>query len=188
MAIASTQLLTEPGLGKLPVAPYGFNRNVKRAGSFFFSEAAKEHQLHNLGLPRVHQAEPVKGLVYQDKVRRGAGVRFRGGGIDCYVNLAATAFIRLVRASKIDEDPPHQPCAESEEMGPIPEIQLTHVHQLQIDLMDEGGGLKSVPTAFIDHVAVGSPVQLVVHQVHQLAQCLLVPHLPCLKQKSNVVC
>jgi len=53
-----------------------------------------------------------------------------------------------------------------------------HVHQPQIDLVDQGGGLQGVASPFIRHITVRRPVQFLVHQRGQPLQCLPVPVAP----------
>src|SRR5262249_39618818 len=50
----------------------------------------------------------------------------------------------------------------------VPVLELLHVHQSQVDLVDQGGSLERLARCLLGHLLGGQPPQLVVNQRQQL--------------------
>ena len=92
--------------------------------------------------------------------------------------IVSPTFEGVVRAGKVNENAPHQPRADREEVGAILPTHVLELHQPQVDLVDERRGLQRVTFIFPGHLAARQAVQFVVDQGRQVLQGGLVPVSP----------
>ena len=76
----------------------------------------------------------------------------------------AAAFEAVGVAGVVDEDSSHGLGGDSEEVGPAVELGLRLVDELEVGLVDEGGGLEGVPRVFAAEEGACQGAELVVDQ------------------------
>ena len=74
----------------------------------------------------------------------------------------------------VHQDSAHHARREAEELGPVPPVDAALIHQPEICLVHERGGLKGMTCGFAAQVLGGKPVQLLVHDGEHLIEALLV--------------
>ena len=87
----------------------------------------------------------------------------------------------------IDEDLPHQPGRHAEEVRPARQCQAVHIHQSQIDLVDERRRLEGVSWRFAPEMAPRHAAQLVIHERDQAVERRRVALAPGQEQASYIV-
>jgi hypothetical protein len=142
----------KPGPGEVPVAADCTGRNFKDLDDFFFLKAAEIAQLHNFGLARSDFGERGERVVQGDHrtVRLG---RNDGGFIEIHAHRAMAAFLRAARPRGVHQNAPHHLRRNREELRALLPLYFRHIHQSQIDFVDQGGGLQRVVPPFAFHVA-----------------------------------
>ncbi len=60
-------------------------------------------------------------------------------------------------------------------MGPVLSANAAAIHQLEINLVHQFGGLKSDARALLSYVALGLPPQCLMDNGHQRVECRLIP-------------
>ena len=68
--------------------------------------------------------------------------------------------------------------AIGEKVRPILPVHVLRIHQPQVGLMDEGGGLEAVARSFAAHAPSGDPLQLLVDEGSQSGERGLVARSP----------
>jgi hypothetical protein len=76
-------------------------------------------------------------------------------------------FERMTGARGVDEDAAHALRAEREEVRAVLPGDLPDLHEPQVRLVDEGGGLECVPGRLTPHPGVGERAELAVDERHQ---------------------
>src|SRR5580698_3954813 len=84
------------------------------------------------------------------------------------------------RSGGIHKNAPHDLSRDSEEMNPIFPTRVLSVHQAQVCLIYERGGLKRVAGPLLPHLAPGHPVEFGVDQRYQPVQRRLIAIAPSL--------
>ena len=86
-------------------------------------------QSEDLGRPRVHHTRDLRQIEPQ---------------------AAATVLLSLFTTGVLDKNPPHCLRCRSEEVSPtVPVLGLLHVHQPDVGIVNESGGLKSLPRQLV---------------------------------------
>jgi hypothetical protein len=104
--------------------------------------------------------------------------------LDCRIavlerdSIAPAAFLRVMRSRVIDEDAAHQVRGDREELGAVLPLDPPLIDELQVGLVDEGGGRQGVIGPLPLQVAAGQPSQLRVDGVEQDAARALVALAP----------
>jgi hypothetical protein len=70
----------------------------------------------------------------------------------------------------IDEDLPHQPRRHRKKVRPAIQCQTLHIHESQVDLMDQSRRLEGVPRRFALEMAARHPAQLVIYERDQAVE------------------
>jgi hypothetical protein len=73
-------------------------------------------------------------------------------------------------AGELDEDSPHDLRRDSKEMNTIPPLDSMDIDQPQISLVHQGGGLERMARPLARHHTFGEPMQLFVHERHELLE------------------
>src|SRR5215471_1466652 len=88
--------------------------------------------------------------------------------------LSASAFLRVLGASVIDEDLPHHPSCDAQEMDAVTNVGSRLASKLGVHLMNQSGRLKCVARSLTPQVLLGDPAQLPVHQWQQTTQGIFI--------------
>jgi hypothetical protein len=91
------------------------------------------------------------------------------------------------RAGEIDQDLPHEPGANPEEVSAILPTDVPEIDQPQVDFVYERRGLKDMAGRFASHITLRKLVKFGVHQGRQLLQRTFVPVAPGLEQLGYLV-
>jgi hypothetical protein len=76
----------------------------------------------------------------------------------------ATPFEGMARARRVHEDAAHGLGAQREELGAVLPGDLPDLHEAQVRLVDEGGGLEGDAARLAPHPGVGERAQLAVDE------------------------
>jgi len=94
--------------------------------------------------------------------------------LDC----TTASFLRLPGSRKVHEDPAHQSGGHSQKVRPILPVYVLCIHQPQVGLVDEGGGLEAVARSFPADAPAGDPLQLLMDKGSQSGERGLVARSP----------
>ena len=84
----------------------------------------------------------------------------------------------MLRAGRVDKNPPHLLAGDGEKMSPVLPTHRVHIHQPEVDLVYQGSGLQRVAGIFPGHAAVGHAVEFVFNDRGQPFECLVVSAAP----------
>ena len=118
--------------------------SVLSGRDFCLGQTAEVTHLDDLRLPRIHDGQLVERVVECEDVEVLAAVgigelRYRAIGRPSYPAFPGAAF-----ACVVDQDLPHQPGGDAEEMPAVFPSNLSDLDQPQVGLVDKRGGLKRV--------------------------------------------
>ena len=134
--------------------------------SFLQAQSTKVAQLDDARVAGVQRLEAFQRVVEGheiDAVHLSQVPRLRQRD----VHLAVTPFCAPTRPCFIDQDPAHDLRRHSEKMGAVLPLDILPVHQPQIGLVDERGGLEDVAGSLSRHLARGQVMQFLVDQRRQ---------------------
>src|SRR5215472_12827550 len=98
------------------------------------------------------------------------------------MQYGTTALLVIAGARPVGEDAAHHARCDSEEMGTVLPTYLRNVNQPQVNFVHERRGLQRVVRLFPAHVAVGEPVEFLLHNWDQPSQSAIIPLPPSLKK------
>lgn len=156
----------EPGFRDFPVALHGPWGHTEDGGNLILGEATEEAHLDDAALARVPLSQTVEsGVDGEDFVEAVLG---DGEDID-ELDSDASAFAPggLAHAGVVDEDAAHGLGGDGEEVGAIFPVKRLPAHELQVGLVDEGSGLKSVTGPLSAEVTGGEALQLRIDDIEQ---------------------
>ena len=81
--------------------------------------------------------------------------------------LAAAAPVGPALARVVDEDPPHDPRGDGEEVPPVAPLYAADAGQPQVGLVYQAGGVERVPGAFSGEAPAGQVAEVIVDPGHQ---------------------
>ena len=81
----------------------------------------------------------------------------------------------------------HQAGGHGKEVGAILPLNAPDINQLEVDLVDERGGLKYVVRALRGHVPPGDALELAVHKREQFLDSPVVPRSPFDEQRGHAL-
>lgn len=110
--------------------------------------------------------QPLQGCVQPNELRGLFGREYKGL-IQRHCYHSAAALVAQVSACVIDQDPAHGLRSNCEEMGPALPVHRPLLDQLEIGLMNQGGGLQGVLSALAAHVSACQAAQFVVDDRNQ---------------------
>ena len=122
------ELAREPRLGQRPSAFDGRGRDAERFGRLFNREPAEEADVHQMREIGIERGQAGQGFVERLEIERSRLGRHETG-IERHPDAAAAAFRRAARASAFDQDLPHRPGGNAEEMRAVLPRQLRVLHQ-----------------------------------------------------------
>ena len=93
----------------------------------------------------------------------------------------------MLPAGVIDEDLAHQPGRHAVEVRPALQRHAVHIHQSQIDLVDERRRLEGVAWRFALEMSARHAAQLVIHERDQAVERRRVALTPGQEQASDIV-
>lgn len=156
----------EPCPSEVPVAFDGGGCDAEGLGGVVDGHAGEEPHLDGTGFAVVEGGEFGERDVEGDEV--GAEVVGRGGDDAGFVEgdavSAAAAFEAVGVAGVVDEDAAHGLGGDGEEVGTAGEACLGLVDELEVGLVDEGGGLEGVAGAFASEEGAREGAELVVDE------------------------
>ena len=158
---------------------------MQRFGGLFQAQSPEEPHLDHLALSLVVFRELRQRVVEGNQV----AARLVGDWQvvnECHSYRAAAALLRPLRASEVDEDPPHQPRGHGEEMRTVLPADASAFDEAQIDFVDERGRLQAVPEVLSRHLATSDPMQLVVDDRDQPVECRVIALSPCDEESRDV--
>ena len=101
--------------------------------------------------------------------RSGCG-RQHGGFVQIHFERRSIASPRAARASGVHQNPPHHLGRDGEELRARVPFDVGHVHQAEVDLMDQCGRLQCIALGFVFHVAAGHPAQFRIDVLREAGQ------------------
>jgi hypothetical protein len=130
--------------------------------------------------------EPLQGLVEREYVdRRQTPAGGDAAFIERHANDGALAASRPLGARGIHEHTAHQGGHEVVEVRAILPLHVAQVHEPQVDLVDERGGLQGVVVPLAFHVDAREPSQLGLHGGHQAIERACLARHPLLQENSH---
>ena len=146
-------------------------------GDLLGREPAEELELHHPALSLVQRGQPMQRVLERDQVDVGpARGRFEQAQGDL-LGVAAALPGRAV-TGVVHQDPPHHARRQAEELGPVPPVDPALVHQPEIGLVHQGGGLEGVAGGLAAQVLGCQAMQLLVDHGEHLIEALLVAPAP----------
>ena len=124
-------------------------------GDLLDRQPTEESKLHELALTRVPFRKPLQREIERDDVD-GQGLASRVAVLERHP-IAGAALQRLTRSRVIDQDAPHQVRGDGKELRAVLPLDLALVDELQIRLVDQGGGRQGVIGPFALKVAARQP-------------------------------
>lgn len=143
-------------------------RHAEHAGGFFLREPAEEAHLDHARRLGVRGFEPPQRVVERQQralVDRAAGrqrLLVERDALEVTAPFDATAGARVV-----DQDAPHHPARDGEEVRPVLPLAAGLVDQPDERLVDERGGLQGVRRVLAAHALAGDAPQVVVKRREQ---------------------
>src|SRR5436190_3097472 len=125
-----------------------------RLSDLFRGHAAEVPQFNKVRERLILERERLESAIqiqYVDRVGRRVRVSGQSGGPHAAAPISrpvALALLGGAGAPVVHENLPHHPRRESQKMNPVREITPPVLTQLQIRLMNQGGGFESVTVAF----------------------------------------
>jgi hypothetical protein len=99
-------------------------------------------------------------------------------GVEQHLDCTTASFLRLAGSRKIHKDPAHQSGRHSQKVRPILPVHVLRIHQPQVRLVNEGGGLEAFARAFAAHAPSSDPLQLLMDKGSQSGKRRLVAGSP----------
>ncbi len=164
------QLTQQPGLGEIPIAPDGARRDLQNRDDFLIRQSAEITQLDHLGLTRCQAG---RTRLEHRRERESSGRRSAERMADSSrftLSGMPPRFWGPARASGVDENAPHHLRRDRKKLGARLPFDIGHVHQTQVDFVDEGGGLEGISRDFVLHVAAGHETQFRIDVLGEPAQ------------------
>jgi len=161
------ELGVKPGAGGSPFAFDGGGGDAHDFGHLVGGEATEEAEFDDLALARVEFFEFLEGIVEGDQGHFLLG-EIIDGFFEGELVGGAAALLGVVGAGVLDEDAAHQLGGDAEEMGAVFPIDAGLIDQLEVGLVDEGGGLECVIGALAAHVGTGDAAEFVVDERQKL--------------------
>ena len=167
----------EPRAGEVPVALHGGYRDTHRLGGLLFRGAAEIAQFNDAGGARIERLQAAERGV---QIEQGL---FVGGGqsLDLrerQLRAAASPLFRQARAGIVHQQATDLLCGHGEEMGTVLPIHRLAAKQLQVEFVDQGGGLQGVAGPFPLKLPGGQPPQFLIDSREQAVPGILVPVAP----------
>jgi hypothetical protein len=169
-----------------PIPHHRLGRNLQHLCCFLDAQSTEEPKLDDLALSRVLRRKRSKRIVDPDQIvwrlARGGQVR-----IERYANKCPTALLVLSSPGEVHEHAPHEASSHREKVRAILPLHPTNIHQPEVDLVDECGGLENVARTLARHVPLRKAAQLAVHERKQRLQGSGVAARPFDQKRGHVV-
>jgi hypothetical protein len=94
----------------------------------------------------------------------------------------------ILAAGAIDQDAPHHPGRNCEEMGAVLPLHASEIHQTHVGFIYQGGCLQTVAGALTFHIVVGQATEFVVNSRGQPLKSALVSLAPGTEERADIVC
>ncbi len=160
---------------------------VQDARNLLDRQSRKKAHHHDLTLPLIDACELIQGIVQRQEVVAPADVddqRF----IERDALATAASLLIVARTREVHQDPAHQASRHRQEVRAVLPADAFDVHEPQIDLVHQRGGLKRVAEPLARHASGGDLTQLRVDQRDQLVERRQVPIAPGEEQLRDALC
>lgn len=177
--------LLQPAFGFDPIPSDGAGGYVQRLGGFLLGEAAEEPTFDH----------PAQALVefpqlYERFIKREECVRPPLGHerriIEAYRYRIGSALESTMSAGIVDEDTTHGARRDGKEVCPVRHVGPALVDELEVSLVDEGGGAECVIRALAPQVMVCDSAHLVVDELKEPLDSAVVARPPGSEQPRDV--
>ena len=159
----------QPSFGDLPIPSGRAGKDLKGGGNLLLGQSAKIAQLDHLGLTRCQLSEDSQGLIHSQDGSVGRGGQDRAI-VEIYFERDSVPPARTSLASSVHQNPPHHLGRHGKELRAGLPFDLGHVHQPQVDLMYQSGGLEAIALGFISHVPASHEKQFRIDALRQPGQ------------------
>jgi hypothetical protein len=162
-------LAEEPGPRQRPVPLDGARGLFERRRCLLDAQAGEEAAFDDHGLARIGRGEPRGGTVEVDQLGRET-VHAHLDPVDVHGLLPAPTLEPPPATGGLDQDPSHGAGRGAEEVGAVAGRDLFGVHEAQVGLVHEAGGVEREAVSLALELAVGHRAQLRVDEPRQLVQ------------------
>src|SRR6185312_8169883 len=174
----------KPALGEPPMPAYRGIGEPQDRGDLVMAQTAEKPQLDDSGERLVRFFELDQGLVQGNQ----AGVRLHrqvGNLVESQPDEPAAVLRVLTSPRAVDENPPHDPGGDSEEVDAVPPLDGLEIAQPHEGVVDQIARLEGRPSSLLVEVVAGEPAQVVVDQRNQLVERTLIAASPFAEQSSD---
>jgi hypothetical protein len=142
------------------------------------AQAAKDAQFDDTTSPRIECRQGIERVVKRNEVAAAALRRPDERVAQRHSPEAAASLEVAPGARALDEDVPHEPGGECEEVRTIPQAHAGTLDEAQIGFVDERGGLERVAGGFAPHMPPRQLTQIPVNQRYEPLERRLVALFP----------
>jgi hypothetical protein len=147
---------------------------VQRDGGLLDAQARKAPALHDAALPCTQRLETGQRMLEVQQFLEGR--QYHGPlVVQRQRNGACPSLRALACAGIVDQDPPHQASCHRKEVYAVVPLDLVHIHQLEVCLMDQRRGVERVPCWLVPEQTVRNAVEFVIQDGDQLIERTLRP-------------
>lgn len=175
----------KPGSEELEFAEEGGARDAEGLGGLFRGGTEEAIEFEELDLAGVEFFEFFEGEVEVEEVG-GGGVDPGDVVVQGNEGVFTAAALAAFGASVVDEDQAHKAGGEGEEVLTVLEIGFALGQELEVEFVDERGGLEGVAGAFGAKVRFGDAPELGVDGGQDLLEGLLIAIVPFSEQRGYV--
>jgi hypothetical protein len=171
------QICAQPRLGNRPLPHDGRSRSSHDFGRFLDGEAPEVAQLDDLRLPTIEGGQTLEGFVQRQDIDpagfRGDLIFDQGHALQPPAALLGEPFPGV-----IDEDSPHHPGGDAEEVRPVAPLRLSLVNEPHVGFVNERRWLQRMTGWFSLHVAGRQTAQVPVNERQQVLEGIPIPVAP----------
>ena len=154
-------LAEQPGAGELPVPIDGAAGDVQEGGDLGDGETAEEAELDDAGLVWIELGQSDKGGIEFDEVR-GSLLVDEKGGVELEALSATPPLLGVASAGGVHQHAPDGLGGDGEEVGAAFPDGLVLIHEAEVGLVHEGGGLEREILSLGAEVVLGDGAEFIV--------------------------
>ena len=133
----------------------------------------------------IHRGQAIERVIEcEDGYDIGSDGTFRI--IERHTWKSVAPLARTVAARVVNQNPAHDLCRDSKEMGSVLPVHVALIDQPQIDLVHQRRGLERVPRPLAAKLSCRDPAQLFVDEREQLIERTLVAATPVAKERRHI--
>lgn len=107
--------------------------------------------------------------------------------IERHILRISAALLISAGPRTVDENPPHHPRRDGEEVPAVLPLNLIDVNQSKVSLVNQCGSLKRLTRTFVGHVSVRKFPKIGVHDLEQAILGDLITFTPCRKKLCDLL-